>query len=99
MIVPQLAYFDIQGIRLLGLSGWNAPSLLVTDSDYLEGAVFTDGFFVEGIYPETIDFVELFHAAYGREPDVMEAEVFDAAGIAVKIIRENTGSTREKFRE
>jgi ABC-type branched-subunit amino acid transport system substrate-binding protein len=99
MIVPQLVYNDIQGVRLLGLNGWNSRELLAMEDGYLEGAIFTDGFFVESSYPGAIDFVDKFYAAYGREPDVMEAQVFDTASMAVSIILENKGATREKFRD
>ncbi|PIP08863.1 MAG: hypothetical protein COX51_02015 [Syntrophobacteraceae bacterium CG23_combo_of_CG06-09_8_20_14_all_50_8] len=98
MIVPQLIFQNVSGIRLLGISGWNSSSLLSLEDRALK-AVFTDGFFAGSFFPETIDFVDNFYAAYGREPDVMEAEVFDAAGMAVKIIKENAGRTREKFRD
>ena len=98
MVVPQLIYNGIQGMRLLGLNGWNSRELLTMENGYMEGAVFTDGFFVESTYPPALDFADKFYAAYGREPDVMEAEVFDTAGMAVKIISENKGGTREKFR-
>jgi len=100
MIVPQLVNYDVRGVRLLGMSGWNSPELLyMEEPGNLEGAVFTDSFFTAGIYPPTLDFVDRFYAAYGREPDVMEAEVFDAAGMAVKILLEGKGGlTREKFR-
>ncbi|MCX5831942.1 MAG: penicillin-binding protein activator [Deltaproteobacteria bacterium] len=99
MIVPQLVYNDIRGVRLLGLNGWNSRELLAMEDGYLEGAIFTDGFFVESSYPGVIDFVDKFYAAYGREPDVMEAQVFDTAGMAVSNILENKGATREKFRD
>jgi branched-chain amino acid transport system substrate-binding protein len=99
MVVPQLVYYDLHGVRLLGLNGWNSQELLAMENGYLEGAIFTDGFFVESTYPQAADFVEKFYAAYSREPDVMEAQVFDTAGMAVKIISENNGDTREKFRD
>ncbi len=100
MIVPQLVNYDVRGIRLLGISGWNSPELLyMEEPGNLEGAVFADSFFAAGIYPPTLDFVDRFYASYSREPDVMEAEVFDAAGMAVKILMEGKGGlTREKFR-
>jgi ABC-type branched-subunit amino acid transport system substrate-binding protein len=98
MIVPQLAYYNITGIRLLGTSGWNSPELLKTDSGHLQGAVFVDGFFAESFSPEVNDFIEYFYTAYGRVPDAMEALVYDAADIAVKLLLENRGGTREAFR-
>jgi branched-chain amino acid transport system substrate-binding protein len=99
MIVPQLAYHDITGIRLLGTSGWNSPELLKADPGYLQGAVFVDGFFAGSFRPEVNDLIEDFYTAYGREPDAMEALVYDAADIAVKLLLENRGGTRDAFRK
>ena len=98
MIVPQLAYYDITGIRLLGTSGWNSPELLKAEPRHLQGAVFVDGFFTGSFRLEVNDFIEAFYTAYGREPDTMEALVYDAADIAVKLLLENRSGTREAFR-
>jgi branched-chain amino acid transport system substrate-binding protein len=99
MIVPQLAYHDISGIRLLGTSGWDSPELLKTDPERLQGAIFVNGFFANSFRPEVNRFVEAFYAAYGREPDAMEALVYDAADIVVRLMIENRGGTREAFRK
>ncbi len=99
MIVPQLAYYDITGIRLLGTSGWDSPDLLDTDPERLQGAIFVDGFFANSFRPEVNRFIEAFYMAYRREPDMMEALVFDAADVAVRLVIENRGGTRETFRK
>jgi ABC-type branched-subunit amino acid transport system substrate-binding protein len=99
MIVPQLAYHDLTGIRLIGTSGWDSPELLKTDTKQLEGAVFVDGFFSGSFRPEVNDFIEEFYTAYGREPDVMEALVYDAADMTVKAVIGNRSGTREAFRQ
>jgi ABC-type branched-subunit amino acid transport system substrate-binding protein len=100
MIVPQLAFYNIiSEVKLLGTSVWNSPDLLKTDSDQLEGAVFTDGFCLNSFYPETNDFIDIFYANYSREPEVMEALAYDAAGIIVKVIKEYDAETREQFRD
>lgn len=98
MIAPQLAYYDITGLRLLGTSGWDSPELLKDDLGHLQGAVFVDGFFTDSFRPEVNDFIEAFYTAYGREPDTMEALVYDAADITVKLLLENRGETRDAFR-
>ena len=99
MIVPQLAYYDLTGIRLLGTSGWDSPELLKTDPERLQGAIFVDGFFANSFRPEVNRFIEAFYMAYGREPDTMEALVYDAADMAVRLVIENRGGTREAFRK
>jgi branched-chain amino acid transport system substrate-binding protein len=98
MIVPQLAYYDLTGIRLLGTSGWDSPELLDTDPERLQGAIFVDGFFANSFRPEVNRFIEAFYMAYRREPDMIEALVFDAADMAVRLVIENRGGTREAFR-
>lgn len=98
MIVPQLAYHDLAGVRLLGTSGWNSPELVKKNPEYLQGAVFVDGFFANSFRPEVNNFIETFYMAYGREPDAMEALAYDAAAVAVQLLLENRGATREAFR-
>jgi branched-chain amino acid transport system substrate-binding protein len=99
MIVPQLAYHDLTGIRLLGTSGWNSPELLETDPERLQGAVFVDGFFAHSFRPEVNRFIEDFYMAFRREPDTMEALVFDAADMVVRLVIDNRGGSRETFRK
>jgi branched-chain amino acid transport system substrate-binding protein len=99
MIVPQLAYYDLTTIRLLGTSGWDSPDLLKTDPKQLEGAVFVDGFFSDSFRPEVNDFIENFYTAYGREPVAMEALVYDAADMTVRVLVGNQGGTRDDFRK
>ncbi|HVO67805.1 MAG TPA: penicillin-binding protein activator [Syntrophales bacterium] len=101
MIVPQLAFYNIisSGVKLMGTSVWDSPDILKTDGDHLEGAVFTDSFSLNSFYPETNDFIDIFYANYSREPEVMEALVYDAAGMIVKIIKEDEAETRTQFRD
>ncbi len=99
MIVPQLAYYDLTRIRLLGASGWDSPELLKTDPRQLEGAVFVDGFFAASFRPEVNDFIENFYMAYEREPGAMEALVYDAADMTVRVLLQNKGGTRDDFRK
>ena len=99
MIVPQLAYYDLTGIRLLGTSGWDSPELLDTDPERLQGAIFVDGFFANSFRPEVNRFIEAFYMAYRREPEMIEALVFDAADMAVRLVIENRGGTREAFQK
>ncbi|NIQ94532.1 MAG: hypothetical protein GWN87_10185, partial [Desulfuromonadales bacterium] len=45
MIAPQLAYYGIEELPLLGINGWNSPDLLRVAGAFVEGAIFVDGFF------------------------------------------------------
>ncbi len=99
MIVPQLAFHDVKGIRLLGTSDWDAPEILKAGSELLEGAIFVNAFSPNSFYPEVNDFTDIYYTNYSREPDALEALAYDAAGIIVKILREDGVKTRDQFRK
>ncbi|MGV8056951.1 MAG: penicillin-binding protein activator [Smithellaceae bacterium] len=97
MIASQLAFYDIKGLTLLGTSLWNSPNLLKKDDEYLEGAVFADSFFVNGFYPETNDFADIYYTAYSREPENIEALSYDTMGMIIRVLEDKNIQTREQF--
>ena len=99
MIVPQLAFYDVTGIQLLGTNSWNSPDLLKGDNIYLEGAIFVDGFFQDSFYPAVRDFIDNFYVACGRVPDDLEALTYDAASIMVNTINKNNVEIRSDLRD
>jgi len=98
MIVPQLAFHDIRGVKLLGTSAWDTPDILKAGTDLVGEAVFIDAFSPNSSYREVNDFTDIYYANYSREPDAVEALAYDAAGIIVKSIREDGIKTRDQFR-
>jgi ABC-type branched-subunit amino acid transport system substrate-binding protein len=99
MIVPQLAFHNVRGVKLLGTSDWDTPDILKAGSELLEEAVFVDAFSPNSFYPEVNDFTDVYYTNYSREPGAAEALAYDAAGLIVKIIREDGIKTRDQFRE
>ncbi|MCX5850880.1 MAG: penicillin-binding protein activator, partial [Deltaproteobacteria bacterium] len=99
MIAPQLAFYDVTGIRLLGTNGWNSPELLAQEPNYVEGAVFTDAFFAGSPDTEVVRFVERYYAACHREPGDVEALAYDSAAMMVTIVREGNVKTRSAMRD
>jgi ABC-type branched-subunit amino acid transport system substrate-binding protein len=97
MIASQLAFYDVKGIQLLGTSLWNSPDLLKKGAECLEGAVFADSFFVNGSYPETNDFVDIYYTAYSREPENIEALSYDTMGMIISVLEDKNIQTREQF--
>lgn len=101
MIAPQLAFYDVTGIQLLGTNNWNSPDLFKDkeESKYLEGAIFVDGFFRDSFYPVVRDFIDNFYVACGREPVYLEALAYDAAGIMVSAIYKNDVEIRDDLKD
>ena len=81
LIVPQLAYFDIKDVYLLGTNLWHSDELIRIAHQYVQGAVMPDGFFAEGTSPRVKNFVTKFEETYSEKPDFIEAVVFDSAMI------------------
>lgn len=81
LIVPQLAYFDIKDVYLLGTNLWHSDSLIRVADQYVQGAVMPDGFFAESNSPAVQNFVTKFEETYQEKPDFIEAVVFDSAMI------------------
>ena len=77
MIAPQLIFYGIEDVQLLGINGWNSPDLIRTTGRYLQGAVFVDGFYRAGADPVIRQFVEDYVSRYGEEPSILEAQGFD----------------------
>lgn len=97
MISSQLAFYDVKGIKILGTSLWNSPYLLKQGTEYLEGAVFPDSFFIYSFYPETNNFVDIYYTAYSRDPENIEALSYDTAGIIFSILENQGIQTRREL--
>lgn len=98
LLAPQLAFYNVTGVTLLGANGWNSPELLTIGEHYVEGAIFVDGFFVDSPHPEVKAFVDNFRLTFGQEPDILAAQAYDAAGLVLKVLKEGA-SSREQLRE
>jgi branched-chain amino acid transport system substrate-binding protein len=99
MIAPQLAFYDVTNIQLLGTSSWNSPELLDIDSKNIDGAIFTDGFFLESHSPSVREFIDRFYTALGREPGNLEALAYDSARIIVTVMTEMHTEVRGDLRD
>ncbi len=98
MIAPQLPFHNIIGIRLLGTNIWNSKELIKKDSEYLEGAVFTDCFFLNSNRSIVRSFIDRFYSAWGREPGGVEALAYDSTDMIAKLIKLGNIYTRDDMR-
>ncbi len=75
LLIPQLAFYNITGVKLVGSSSWHAPDLIERAGRHAEGAVFTDGFMPENKdMPELQAFIESYRSAYQEEPGILSAQ-------------------------
>ena len=97
LIAPQILFYNMRGVRLLGGAGWNDPRLLEHGERYVEGAVFVDGFFAGSAEPVAARFVGEFKSVFGKTPDVFSALGYDAARIVFEALARGA-KTREDVR-
>ena len=99
LIAPQVAFYGIRDIQLLGINGWNSPELLRQAGDHVEGAIFVDGFFRNSFDPVVREFVRMYQDQYGEEPSILEAQGFDAANILLSLLSSSAVRNREELRQ
>jgi ABC-type branched-subunit amino acid transport system substrate-binding protein len=98
LIAPQLAYYGLENVQLLGTSGWNSLELIRRGGRFVEGALFVDGFFLDSPSPLVQDFVTRFAVRFGEEPSLLEAQGYDAAGILLTVLARPDVRSREDLR-
>ena len=98
-IVPQLAYYDIKDVYILGTNLWHSDSLIKIASQYVQGAVMPDGFFADSPSPRVQKFVREFEETYQESPDFIEAIVYDTANILFNVVSREQIRYRSEIRD
>jgi branched-chain amino acid transport system substrate-binding protein len=95
LVVPQLAYYDITEVQLLGTNGWNSPELIHNSGKFIEGAVFVDGFYRDSPLPLVQSFVRIFEDTFHFSPTLLDALGFDTTSVILRIVRSKGTFSRE----
>ncbi|HEY5675049.1 MAG TPA: penicillin-binding protein activator [Malonomonas sp.] len=97
-LVPQLQFYGLKDVTLLGINGWNSAELVRRSGRFLKQAVFVDGFFRDSKTPEVQQFVELYRQKYQEEPTLLEAQGFEAANLLLQVMDNSAVRNRDDFR-
>ena len=98
-IAPQLAYYDIKDIYILGTNLWHSNSLIKIANQYVQGAIMPDGFFAGSPSPRVQNFVNVFEETYEETPDFIEAVVYDSAMIMFNVVGREQIRYRSEIRD
>lgn len=88
LVLPHLAYHDIDNVTLLGTNLWYSDELLREAGEYMQGAVFPADFYPESRSPRVRQFIADFESIYGRRPGFIEAIAYDSARLLLEIMRD-----------
>jgi branched-chain amino acid transport system substrate-binding protein len=86
LAAPALAAAGLRGVRLLGTSGWNDPRVVMVGREHVEGAVFTGAVVRRTSAPMLREFAERFETGFGKLPDALSAQGFDATLLLLREI-------------
>lgn len=99
LIIPQLAYYDIRDVYLLGTNLWNSDTLLEMSGDYMKGTLIADGFFAESQSETVKPFVAAFQDTFGRVPGFIEAVAYDSAMMVFQTMRQTATDSRRELKQ
>jgi ABC-type branched-subunit amino acid transport system substrate-binding protein/predicted negative regulator of RcsB-dependent stress response len=81
LIAPQLAFYDIDNVLLLGTNLWHSDKLIHSARDYVQEAIMADIFCAEDSKKNVRGFIAAFEELHGQSPGFIEALAYDTAMI------------------
>ncbi len=99
LIAPQLAYYNVIGITLLGTSAWNSPELISEGGKYVSGSIFVDGFFKDSPNPRTKRFSQEFTNTFDSDSTTLEAQAYDAVDLVVQVLTDQEIFSHRQMRD
>jgi ABC-type branched-subunit amino acid transport system substrate-binding protein/predicted negative regulator of RcsB-dependent stress response len=86
LIAPQLAFYDIDGVLLLGTNLWHSDKLIHAARDYVQEAIMADVFYAEDSKPHVREFIAAFEKTHGHLPGFIEAIAYDTAMVNLYVL-------------
>jgi ABC-type branched-subunit amino acid transport system substrate-binding protein len=94
LLIPQLAFYNIMNVTMIGSNNWHSPDLIERAQRYANGAVFVDGFFPESEDPTIKPIWDAYRSAYHEEPDILSAQAYDAAAMVFSLIKDHKDTSQ-----
>jgi branched-chain amino acid transport system substrate-binding protein len=92
LLIPQLAFYNITGVALIGSSNWHSQDLIERANRHAEGALFVDGFFPESDAPAIKTVIDAYRSAYQEDPDILSAQAYDAVSMITALLKQRKDS-------
>jgi len=99
LILPQLAFYDISEVTLMGTNLWSSKTLIEMSRDHANGAILPDGFYAGSSKPPTRQFVAAYQAAFTDPPGYIEAIGYDTARLLLYLISRPDVRSRTELRD
>ena len=86
LIIPQLVYYDVNDVVLLGTNLWHSNKFIDMARHHIQGAILSEGFFEQSTKEHVHQFVTGFKYTYGTTPGFIEAVSYDTAWILFDLV-------------
>ncbi len=86
LIAPQLAYYNAYPVQLLGSHKWESLELTRRGEQYVDGGIFTAGFFAASPHTDIAEFVAAYRRLYGDNPTLFSAQAYDAVEMILQVL-------------
>lgn len=98
MIVPQLPYYDVTDVQLMGTSLWQSQEIINMAGNYMQDAVFPACFFARSTDAKVQSFVTEYQQNHGTTPGLLAAVGYDTLRLLSWIMDQEDVRTRKKVR-
>lgn len=86
LLLPQLTYYDVVNVFLLGTNLWHSDKLIQRANQDAHGAIMPEIFFAESANEKVVDFVNQYTDIFGEKPGFIEAVSYDTAMMMFTIV-------------
>jgi ABC-type branched-subunit amino acid transport system substrate-binding protein len=99
LIAPQLAYWDVNEVLLIGTNLWHSNHLIAKAQNYVQNAILADVFYAQSTKKSVQIFIRSFEKFYGRRPGFIEGLAYDTAMIAFQTAANQEVRSRKDLKE
>ncbi|MBC7794266.1 MAG: ABC transporter substrate-binding protein, partial [Clostridia bacterium] len=89
---------NLKSVTLIGGATWNTPQMIEKCEQYCDQSIFVDGFDVNSPDRQVREFVAAFKQAAGTEPNLLDAQAYDAAGLLKQVLTSSSAADRDTLR-
>ena len=99
MIAPQLRFYDIEDVLLLGTNLWHSEGLIGMAQKYVQGALVPDAFCSDSNKKQVVEFIGRYENAFQETPMFIEAVAYDTAMMLFQIVSQAEIKSRGELRD
>ena len=99
LIAPELRFYGIEDVLLLGTNLWHSRQLMEMAQKYVQGALVPDAFCLNSKKDQVVDFIERYEKKYQEKPGFFEAVAFDTAMMVFQTADQPEVKSREELKD